>query len=124
MSQRGRVLWVIVLAILPLVVLSGFGLWQQLEHEEEQIAAERLQLAQAAAFATAAFLEGQVATAAAVALHPLIARARQPSRELDALVRKLAGGQPQWEGVGVIGADGNSIVGSLSGAPVYFGDRA
>jgi len=29
MSQRARILWVIVLAIAPLVVLSGVGLWQQ-----------------------------------------------------------------------------------------------
>ena len=28
MSQRARILWVIVLAIAPLVVLSGVGLWQ------------------------------------------------------------------------------------------------
>ena len=124
MSQRARILWVIVLAIAPLVVLSGVGLWQQVKHEEERIAAERLQLAQAAAFATAAFLEGQVATAAAVALHPTIARARAPSRELEAFTRKVAGEHPEWEGVGVIGADGNSIAGSLSGAPSYFGDRA
>ena len=123
MSQRARILWVIVLAILPLVALSGIGLWQQLRHEETRIAGERLQLAQAAAFATGVFLEGQVATAAAVALHPLIARARAPSRELDAFARKIAGEHPEWEGVGVIGADGNSIAGSLSGASVYFGDR-
>jgi signal transduction histidine kinase len=124
MSQRARILWVIVLAILPLVVLSGAGLWQQIRHEESRIAAERLQLAQAAAFATAAFLEGQVATAAAIAVHPTIARARQPSRELDAFARKIAGEHPEWEGVGVIGPDGNSITASLSGASSYFGDRA
>jgi len=124
MSQRARILWVIVLAILPLVALSGIGLWQQLKHEEARIAGERLQLAQAAAFATGVFLEGQVATAAAVALHPLIARARAPSRELDAFARKIAGERPEWEGVGVIGADGNSIAGSLSGSSSYFGDRA
>jgi len=124
MSQRARILWVIVLAILPLVALSGVGLWQQVKHEQARVAAERLQLAQASAFATAAFLEGQVATAASVALHPLIARARAASRELDAFVTRVAGEHPAWEGVGVIGPDGYSIAGSLGGPPAYFGDRA
>jgi len=123
-SHRRRILWVIVLAIAPLVLLSGFALWQQLKLEEEHIAAERLQLAQAAAFATAAFLEGEVDTAAAIALHPRIARARLASRELDAFTRKIAGEHPEWEAVGVIGADGNSIAGLLGGSQAYFGDRA
>ena len=123
MSQRARILWVIVLAILPLVALSGLGLWQQYRHVQERIAGERVQLAQAAAFATAAFLDGQVATAASVALHPLVAHARKPSRELAVLLKRIAADHPQWEGVGVIGPDGLSIAGSLDGPKVYFGDR-
>ena len=123
MSQRARILWVIVLAILPLVALSGLGLWQQYRHVQERIAGERVQLAQAAAFATAAFLDGQVATAASVALHPLVAHARKPSRELAVLLKRIAADHPQWEGIGVIGPDGLSIAGSLDGPKVYFGDR-
>src|SRR3970040_1277551 len=65
MSQRARILWVIVLAIAPLVVLSGVGLWQQVKHEESRIAAERLQLAEAAAVANAPLLEGPGGTGAA-----------------------------------------------------------
>ncbi len=123
MSQRARILWVIVLAILPLVALSGLGLWQQYRHVQQRIAGERLQLAKAAAFATAAFLDGQVATAASVALHPLVAHARKPSRELGVLLKRIAADHPEWEGVGVIGPDGLSIAGSLDGPKVYFGDR-
>ncbi|MGQ0544853.1 MAG: cache domain-containing sensor histidine kinase [Betaproteobacteria bacterium] len=123
MSQRARILWVIVLAILPLVALSAFGLWQQVREAERRIAAERLRLAQAAAFATGAFLEGQVAAARALAQHPAIAGASAPSRELAALVARLAGERPEWEGIGVIGADGTSIAGSLGGPPIYLGDR-
>jgi signal transduction histidine kinase len=123
MSQRARILWVVVLAITPLAVLSGFSLWQQYLHERERIALERHRLAQAAAFAAAAYLDGQVATAAAVARHPLIAGARGESPALDALLRRLAEAHPEWEGVGMIGADGMSIGGSLAGAPIYLGDR-
>jgi signal transduction histidine kinase len=118
MTQRARVLWVIGLVIAPLVILTGALLWQQLHDDEERIAAERRQLARAAAFATEAFLDGQVATAKAVAAHPLIARA-QPGADLEALVLRVAPEHPEWEGVGVIGPDGRAI----TGAEVYLGDR-
>jgi signal transduction histidine kinase len=124
MSQRARILWVIVLAIAPLVALSGLGLWQQLRHEKAHLAAQRLRLAQAAAFATEAYLDGQVATAASLALHPLVSGARKPSRELDALLARMAADHPQWEGVGVLDPQGFSLAGSLGGPQMYFGDRA
>ena len=123
MSQRARILWVIAFAIVPLVALSGLTFWQQLQHEQARVAAERLLLAQAAAFATEAFLDGHVATARAVATHPLIAAAR-PGEELDALLRRLAAGYPAWEGLGVIDAEGMAVGGSSAGPPLFLGDRA
>ena len=111
MSQRARILWVIVLAITPLAVLSGAMLWQQMRQSEERIAAERLQLARAIAFATEAFLEGHVAAARTVATHPAVAAAR-PGPELNAVLKEFAVAHPDWEGVGVVGADGQSVGGS------------
>src|SRR5882672_469088 len=63
MSQRAKVLWVIALAILPLVALSGFTIWQQYLRDEGMVSAERTYFAQATALAAEHFLDGQVAAA-------------------------------------------------------------
>ena len=63
MSQRAKVLWVIALAIFPLVALSGFTIWQQYLRDEGIISAERTYFAQATALAAEHFLDGQVAAA-------------------------------------------------------------
>jgi signal transduction histidine kinase len=59
MSQRAKVLWVIALAILPLVALSGFTIWQQYLRDEAVVSTERGYLAQATALAAEHFLEAQ-----------------------------------------------------------------
>ena len=61
MSQRAKVLWVIALAIFPLVALSGFTIWQQYLRDEGMVSAERTYFAQATALAAEHFLDGQVA---------------------------------------------------------------
>jgi signal transduction histidine kinase len=63
MSQRAKVLWVIALAIFPLVALSGFTIWQQYLRDEGMVSAERIFFAQATALAAEHFLDGQVAVA-------------------------------------------------------------
>src|SRR4249920_3269450 len=63
MSQRAKVLWVIALAIFPLVALSGFTIWQQYLRDEGMVSAERTYFAQATALAAEHFLDGQVAAA-------------------------------------------------------------
>jgi len=63
MSQRAKVLWVIALAIFPLVALSGFTIWQQYLRDEALVANERTYFAQATALAAEHFLDGQVAAA-------------------------------------------------------------
>src|SRR5262245_25325132 len=63
MPQRAKVLWVIALAVLPLVALSGFTIWQQYLRDESVIATERAYFAQATAIAAEHFLDGQVAAA-------------------------------------------------------------
>jgi signal transduction histidine kinase len=63
MSQRAKVLSVIALAVLPLVALSGFTIWQQYLRDEGMVSAERTYFAQATALAAEHFLDGQVAAA-------------------------------------------------------------
>jgi len=63
MSQRAKVLWVIALAIFPLVALSGFTIWQQYLRDEGMVSAERTYFAQATALAAEHFLDGQAAAA-------------------------------------------------------------
>jgi signal transduction histidine kinase len=57
MSQRAKVLWVIALAILPLVALSGFTIWQQYLRDEGLVSNDRTYLAQVTALAAEHFLE-------------------------------------------------------------------
>jgi signal transduction histidine kinase len=123
MTQRARVLWVIVLVMAPLAVLTGVLLWQQLREEERRIAHDRLQLARTAAFATEAFLDGHVIAARAVAAGPALA-AGVPGRALDEALRTFAAAQPDWEGLGLVGGDGMTIGSSQSAPGVYLGDRA
>ena len=59
MSQRAKVLWVIALAIVPLIALSGFTIWQQYLRDEAMVSAERTYFAQAIALAAEHFLEPQ-----------------------------------------------------------------
>ena len=75
MSQRAKVLWVIALAVFPLVALSGFTIWQQYLRDEFVVSTERTYFAQATAYAAEAFLDGHVAAARAVAAR----RARPPA---------------------------------------------
>jgi len=65
MPQRAKVLWVIALAIVPLVALSGFTIWQQYLRDQFIVSSERSNFTQATAYAAEAFLDGQVAAARA-----------------------------------------------------------
>lgn len=65
MSQRAKVLWVIALAIFPLVALSGFTIWQQYLRDQFIVSSERTNFTLATAYAAEAFLDGQVAVARA-----------------------------------------------------------
>jgi len=122
MSQRALVLWVISLAILPFVALSGVTSWQQFEDEQERVAAERVHLAGLASLAVEAFLDGHVASARSLAEHPALARPRK-GPELDALTARIAQAHPEWQGLGIVGADGYSVASSLGGQAVFVGDR-
>src|SRR5712692_1605304 len=122
MSQRARVLWVIALAILPLVALSGFTIWQQYLRDQFVVSTERTYFAQATAYAAEAFLDGHVAATRALSRHPALARLR-PGEEIEGLLKQAAADNPDWQSIGVAGPDGNAIAGALAGANTKLANR-
>jgi signal transduction histidine kinase len=123
MSQRARVLWVIGLAIIPLLALSGFTIWQQYLRDQFIVAAERTNFAQATAYAAEAFLDGQIAAMRALARHPALARARG-GEETEDVLRQAAADNPDWQSVGIAGPDGNAVAGVLSGTRAKLAAKA
>jgi len=122
MSQRARLLLIVALAMLPLAAFSALEIWQELHESEKRIAEDRVQLARALGFAVGAFIDGHLSTVKAVLLHPAVVAAR-PSHELDALVAQVVSDNPQWSGLGIYGADGRSLAGTLGAGAVSIGDR-
>jgi signal transduction histidine kinase len=118
MSQRAKVLWVIALAIFPLIALSGFTIWQQYLRDEFLVSTERTYFTQATAYAAEAFLDGQVAAVRALGKNPVLARPRA-GEELQRTLEQLAADSPDWQGIAVVGADGKTI----AGARAELGDR-
>ena len=122
MSQRAKVLWVIALAILPLVALSGFTIWQQYLRDTFVVSTERTYFTQATAYAAEAFLDGQVTAVRTLAKHPALAKPR-PGAEFDEMLRQFATENRDWHGIGVVGGDGKTIGSSLPGPQLDLGDR-
>jgi signal transduction histidine kinase len=121
-SQRPRVLGLIALVTLPLVALSVLTLWQDYRDERAQIAADRVRLAQAAALALDAFIEGHLSTLRSVAAYPGLARPRD-NRALLRFLQGVRRANPDWEGAGIVGPDGYSIATTQGVPSVYVGDR-
>jgi signal transduction histidine kinase len=122
MSQRARLLAIVAVAVLPLIALTALDIVQELRETEHRVAEERVQLARALGFAVEAFIDGHLSTMKALALHPAVAAGR-PSAELDTLLRRVAAANPQWAGIGIVGADGRPYAGSLGPSGVSIGDR-
>src|SRR5262245_17529656 len=122
MSQRARVLWVIALAIIPLLILSGFTIWQQYLRDQFIVSGERTNFAQATAYAAEAFLDGQVAAMRALTRHPALARPRA-NDETEGVLRQAAADNHDGQSVGVAGGDGNAIAGTLGGSREKPGDK-
>jgi len=121
-SQRARVLWVIALTVLPLVALMAARVWQEYREDRSRIAAERAGLAATAAFTVQVFIENHLATARSITLHPALALGRA-TPELEAFLERVAAENPDWAGVGVVGPDGTSLLGTRGEKPIYVGDR-
>src|SRR5258706_11562445 len=122
MSQRAKVLWVITLAIFPLVALSGFTIWQQYLRDTFVVSTERTYFTQATAYAAEAFLDGNVASVRALARHPVIARARAGD-DLNAFLKQVAADYPDWQSLVVVDAEGKMLGNASDGAPFSIGDR-
>src|SRR5258705_4423068 len=117
MSQRAKVLWVIPLAIFPLVALSGFTIWQQYLRDTFVVSTERTYFAQATAYAAEAFLDGHVAAVRAVARHPLVLRGRA-SEELNNYLRQVATDEPDWQALGLVWPHVRNTAHPVQGCPI------
>lgn len=122
MSQRGRLLAIVALAVLPLVALSALDIVQGLREAQRRVAEDRVDLARLLAFSVEAFIDGNLSAIRATTLHPAIAAGRA-TPELDRLLKRVAADNPQWAGFAVVGADGHSLAGSLGREAVFIGDR-
>ncbi|HYX67297.1 MAG TPA: hypothetical protein VE935_24015, partial [Burkholderiales bacterium] len=112
MSQRGRLLAIVALAVLPLVALSALDIVQGLRDAQRRVAEDRVDLARLLAFSVEAFIDGNLSAIRATTLHPAIAAGRA-TPELDRVLKRVAAENPQWAGFAVVGADGRSLAGSL-----------
>ncbi|MEA3194895.1 MAG: hypothetical protein QOD26_3228 [Betaproteobacteria bacterium] len=122
MSQRAKVLWVIALAIFPLVALSGFTIWQQYLRDVFVVSTERTYFTQATAYAAEAFLDGHVAAVRALARHPLVARGRG-GEDLNAFLRQVAADYPDWQALVVVDAGGRMVANAVDGPAFSVDDR-
>ena len=115
LSQRALVLGLFALASLPLLLLAAFYLWRDVADAEAQVTEERIALAGAAALATGAFVEGNLATLEA------LARTRDftdpaSAGDLEALLERVREQDPSWDVLGLNDQDGWNV--ALSGAQV------
>jgi signal transduction histidine kinase len=121
MSQRGRLLAIVALAVLPIAGLSALDIVQELRESKQRVAEDRVDLARLLAFAAEAFIDGQLASARVITLQPAV-RAGRATSELDALLKRVADANPQWAGVGLVAENGRTLAGSLGGT-AFVGDR-
>ena len=122
MSQRGRLLAIVTLAVVPLVGLSALDIVQGLREAERRVAEDRVELARLLAFSIEAFIGGNLSAMRVITLHPAIAAGRA-THELDVLLKRVAAENPQWTGFAIVGPDGKSLAGSLGRGAVSIADR-
>jgi signal transduction histidine kinase len=122
-NQHRLVLMIVAAASLPLIALVIFGIAQGKVLAEARVAEERVALAQAAALATSAFVDGNLSTARSLGRIPAITAA-SGSPELEATFRAIQAENPDWDGWGLAAPDGWNTV--TTGAPpgtLSVGDR-
>lgn len=122
MRQRARILGFLALAVLPLAALDGLRIGQNYDEDRQAARDAALRAVQSAALSLQVFQENQVTALQALALHPELARGRDTPALAEYLQRVIKE-RPNWVGLGVIGADGTTLVGTAGGPRVYLGDR-
>lgn len=123
MSQRARVLLIIVVATLPLAVTAAVFLWRDLKDGEERIGEDRIALARASALAAGSYVEGNLSTVRTLAVMPAV-RGQINLDDLPPHLAAVVRENPQWEGIALIGASGYTLA-SSAGPPslLFVGDR-
>lgn len=122
-NQRRLVLLVVAAASLPLIALVVLGILQGKWLAEARVAEERIALAQAGAFVTWSFVEGNFSTVRSLARVPAIT-APHSSEALAETYQAILAENPDWVGWGLSAPDGWNLV--TTGAPpgtLNIGDR-
>jgi len=110
--QRIRVLRAVALAALPLVLVSVWHLWYQVQEDEARLAEERVALARVAAEATDDFIERNLATLQALAVVPSV---RDPSLGLLGVVLESArDADPDLVGITLFNSNGANLSGDVA----------
>jgi signal transduction histidine kinase len=108
--------------MLPLAALNGARIWQQFKEDRAIVLAERERLVRSAALSLQVFIENNVASVQALALHPELSEGRA-SAQLQAFLERAVQANPSWVAMGVFGADGHHIAGTVGGVRINLGDR-
>lgn len=122
MSQRARIFGVIALALLPLAALNCARIWQQFKDDRAAVLAERARLLQATALSLQVFIENNVASVQALALHPEVSEGRATA-QLQAFLERAIRANPAWVGLGVVGVDGLNIAATVGAGRIDLSDR-
>jgi signal transduction histidine kinase len=113
-SHRTRIVALVLASGLPVLVLAIFGLWRYLDASKQQLVDDRVQMAQAAALTTQAFLADVTGTAQTLALSPeLTEPGRRPA--LPSLLERVRATNPDWDQIAVVDTEGHSL--ASAGAP-------
>jgi signal transduction histidine kinase len=110
---RQALLWIVALALLPLLAVSVVVLRLDAGEGVKQLKADRLATARAVAQSTSASVRDSLNTVAAVALAPGVT---DPNRAAltSAYFAAVVADNPEWEGLGLIDPDGWNVTGSTA----------
>lgn len=124
MSQRRRVLRLIVAANIPLVVLILVALWRAHRDEISQITESRVALSQSTALAADAFVGGTVSTLDS--LTGAMAGATFDGVRMQRLLQRVLDRNPDWSGAALYDEEGWNLASTVVATPhtTFVGDRA
>ncbi len=113
MSERMRILAVTTVAVVPLMLFGLLTIRLSAAEHEARIISDREGLARAAAQTVDAYIDGNLSTVRSLAIIPAIRDPLSSSLRQEVLAR-LAVENPEWEGIGLLSADGTTIAANQS----------
>jgi len=118
-SQRTRIIALVLASGLPLLALALFGLWRYLEASRQEVIDDRVAMAEAAALTAQAFVSDVTASAQTLALSPEVTDTGRRAA-LGSLLDHVRVANPGWDQVTVLDAAGRPLAstGQAPGPPL------